>query len=72
MSRWPSNAWVPLDDCGSGSGRRSRLRHGGTCGYLGVLIHTKIEKAAIPANNGHLVLSHPSPVMRDGGDAGRP
>ena len=43
-----------------------------TLALLGVLIHTKIEKAAIPANNGHLVLSHPSPVMRDGGDAGRP
>ena len=37
-----------------------------TLALLGVLIHTKIEKAAIPANNGHLVLSHPSPVMRDG------
>ena len=30
-SRQPSNARVPLDDGGSGSGRRSRHRHGGTC-----------------------------------------
>ena len=29
--RQPSNARVPLDDGGSGSGRRSRHRHGGTC-----------------------------------------
>ena len=36
-----------------------------TLAMLAILIHTKIEKAAIPANNGHLVLSQPSPVMRD-------
>ena len=37
-----------------------------TLALLMVLIHTKIEKAAIPANSSHLVLSQPSPVMRDG------
>lgn len=34
---------------------------------MSLLLHTHLEKAAIPANDGHVVLIHPSPFMKNFG-----
>ena len=38
-----------------------------TLALVGLFMHTSIEKAAIPANEGALLLAHPSPLTRDRG-----
>jgi len=38
-----------------------------TLALVSLFMHTSIEKAAIPVNDGELLLAHPSPLLRDKG-----